>query len=139
MRNALSTANKAVQKINEDDTSLRQKWKKDPEHREGGSFVCQRLHNTDENKEVISCTDQTLRIQNQKNSKATNQSRCLPGLIAKIRPVAPLSSNADHLQGLPPVILTYASVLGAAAVMLFIPAEPDFDEDMSREQGLFYF
>lgn len=43
-------------------------------------------------------------------------------LIAKIRPPAPLSSNIDHLQGRPtPVILTYASMLGAAAVMLPAP------------------
>lgn len=54
---------------------------------------------------------------------------------------APLLSNSmDHLQG-PSDILTYASMLGAAAVMLpcpmlmFIPAEPDFDEDMGREHG----
>ncbi len=89
------------------------------------------------------------------DNKATNHSRRPPGsvnllsgvrsrLIAKIRPLTPLSSNVDHLQGLP-VILTYASMLGAAAMMLpapmlvLITAEPHFDEDMSKEQGLFYF
>lgn len=163
MRNALSMANKAVQKINEDDMSSRPKWKKtqntvDSEKRDE-ALLCRRLHNTAESKEVISCSDPSYRIQNQRNNtkdnKATNHSRRLPGSVsslsgvrsplkAKIRPSAPLSGNVDHLRGLP-VILTYASMLGAAAVILpapmlvFITAEPHFDEDMSKEQGLFYF
>lgn len=80
------------------------------------ALLIQRLHNTAENREVISCSDPSYRIQsrrnNTKDSEATNHSRRLPGsvnllsgvrspLVAKIWPSAPLSSNVAHLQGLP--------------------------------------
>lgn len=63
---------------------------------------------------------------------------------AKIRPSAPLSSSMDPLQGLS-VILTHASMLGAAAVMLPAPVlcsshwNQTLMKTWARSRGLFHF
>ena len=63
MRNALSIANNAVQKINGDDMSSRANWKKTQstvDTEGGGPSVSEASqHSCTENKEVISCSGQT--------------------------------------------------------------------------------